>query len=101
MTKYWRSLDELNDPVAFKKSEIRLEVDAKRAVTQKAAGSSRRDFLKTFGFSVAAAAVVASCKRPVDKAIPYLVKPEEVTPGVANVITSYSIHYTKLYDVSR
>ncbi|MFV0593878.1 MAG: TAT-variant-translocated molybdopterin oxidoreductase [Draconibacterium sp.] len=88
MTKYWRSLDELNDPVAFKKSEIRLEVDAKRAVTQKAAGSSRRDFLKTFGFSVAAAAVVASCKRPVDKAIPYLVKPEEVTPGVANYYAS-------------
>ncbi|MCK3682655.1 TAT-variant-translocated molybdopterin oxidoreductase [Maribellus sp. YY47] len=88
MTKYWRSLEELNDPVAFKKSEIRLEVDAKRAVTQKAAGSSRRDFLKTFGFSVAAAAVVASCKRPVDKAIPYLVKPEEVTPGVANYYAS-------------
>ncbi len=88
MTKYWRSLDELNDPVAFKKSEIRLEVDAKRAVAQKAAGSSRRDFLKTFGFSVAAAAVVASCKRPVDKAIPYLVKPEEVTPGVANYYAS-------------
>ncbi len=88
MTKYWRSLDEFNDPVAFKKTEIRLEVDAKRAVAQKAAGSSRRDFLKTFGFSVAAAAVVASCKRPVDKAIPYLVKPEEVTPGVANYYAS-------------
>ena len=80
----WRSLDELNDPVAFKKSEIRLEVEAGRAVMKKAASSSRRDFLKTLGFSVATAAVVASCKRPVDKAIPYLVKPEEVTPGVAN-----------------
>jgi molybdopterin-containing oxidoreductase family iron-sulfur binding subunit len=88
MTKYWRSLDELNDPVEFKKNEIKLELDAKRAVLKKASGSSRRDFLKTFGFSVAAAAVVASCKRPVDKAIPYLLKPEEVTPGMANYYAS-------------
>lgn len=88
MTKYWRSLDELNDPVAFKKNEIRLEVDAGRAVMKKASSSSRRDFLKTLGFSVATAAVVASCKRPVDKAIPYLIKPEEVTPGVANYFAS-------------
>ncbi len=88
MTKYWRSLDELNNPVEFKQNEVKLELDAKRAVMKKASGSSRRDFLKTFGFSVAAAAVVASCKRPVDKAIPYLVKPEEVTPGMANYYAS-------------
>lgn len=88
MTQYWRSLDELNDPVDFKKNEMKLELDAKRAVISKSAGSSRRDFLKTLGFSVAAAAVVASCKRPVDKAIPYLVKPEEVTPGMANYYAS-------------
>jgi molybdopterin-containing oxidoreductase family iron-sulfur binding subunit len=55
---------------------------------EKASGSSRRDFLKTIGFRVAAATVVASCKRPVDKAIPYLVKPEEVTPGMANYYAS-------------
>ncbi|MEZ5105317.1 MAG: TAT-variant-translocated molybdopterin oxidoreductase [Draconibacterium sp.] len=88
MTKYWRSIDELKDPVVFKKNEIRLEVDAARAVQKKAAGSSRRDFLKTLGFSIGAAAVVASCKRPVNKAIPYLVKPEEVTPGMANYYAS-------------
>ncbi|WP_347839722.1 TAT-variant-translocated molybdopterin oxidoreductase [uncultured Draconibacterium sp.] len=88
MTKYWRSLEELNNPAEFKKNEIKLELDAKRAVLKKASGASRRDFLKTFGFSVAAAAVVASCKRPVDKAIPYLVKPEEVSPGMANYYAS-------------
>lgn len=88
MTKYWRSLEELNNPTEFRKNEIRLEHDAKRAVIKKASGSSRRDFLKAFGFSVATAAVVASCKRPVDKAIPYLVKPEEVTPGMANYYAS-------------
>ena len=87
MTKYWRSIEELQNPVEFKKSEIKLELDAKRAGMQKQS-ASRRDFLKALGFSVAGAAVVASCKRPVDKAIPYLVKPEEVTPGVANYYAS-------------
>ena len=88
MTKYWRSLEELNNPVEFKKNEVKLEIDAKRAVINKASGSSRRDFLKVLGFSVATAAVVASCKRPVNKAIPFLVKPEEVTPGMANYYAS-------------
>ncbi len=88
MTKYWRSIEELKDPVAFKNAEIKLEIDAKRAFIQNKPGTSRRDFLKTFGFSVAAAAVVASCTKPVNKAIPYLVKPEEVTPGMANYYAS-------------
>lgn len=84
MTKYWRSIEELKDPAEFKKAEIRLEVEASRAFYKKDAGSSRRDFLKFMGFSVATAAVVSSCKKPVNKAIPFLIKPEEVTPGMAN-----------------
>lgn len=87
MTKYWRSIDQLHDPEAFKTNEAKLELDAKRAGL-KEQKSSRRDFLKTLGFSVTAAAVVASCKRPVHKAIPYLVKPEEVSPGMANYYAS-------------
>ncbi|OGC91655.1 MAG: hypothetical protein A2W25_13220 [candidate division Zixibacteria bacterium RBG_16_53_22] len=44
---------------------------------------SRRGFLRIAGFTFAGA-VVAGCSRaPVEKAIPYLVKPEEITPGVA------------------
>ena len=46
-------------------------------------GASRRDFLKMFGFSVASAAVLSSCEKPVHKAIPYLIKPEETIPGKA------------------
>ena len=45
--------------------------------------SSRRDFLKTMGFSVSAAALAASCEIPVKKALPYVDKPEEITPGKA------------------
>jgi len=45
------------------------------------AAPGRRDFLKLLG--VGAAASLAACKRlPVEHAIPVLVAPEEVTPGV-------------------
>ncbi len=44
-------------------------------------GTSRRDFLKVLGFSFASAAVLASCKRPVQQALPYVIQPPEVTPG--------------------
>jgi molybdopterin-containing oxidoreductase family iron-sulfur binding subunit len=44
---------------------------------------NRRDFLKAAGFTFGAA-LIAGCKpAKVEKAIPFLVKPEEVTPGVA------------------
>ncbi len=52
------------------------------------ANASRRDFLKLFGFSIASAAVAASCEQPVRKAIPYLIKPETVTPGKADYYAS-------------
>lgn len=42
----------------------------------------RRSFLKLAGFTLAGTAL-AGCRRPVEKAIPLLVQPEEITPGVA------------------
>jgi Fe-S-cluster-containing dehydrogenase component/anaerobic selenocysteine-containing dehydrogenase len=45
--------------------------------------SSRRNFLKVFGFSFASAAIIAACKRPAHMAIPYIIQPPEVTPGKA------------------
>src|SRR5215467_10184368 len=48
------------------------------------AKTPRRDFLKYLGFSTAAAALAASCETPIKKVIPYLNKPEEIIPGVAN-----------------
>jgi Fe-S-cluster-containing dehydrogenase component len=44
-------------------------------------GTSRRDFLKILGFSFGSAAIMASCKRPVQKALPYVIQPPEITPG--------------------
>ena len=47
----------------------------------------RRDFLKIVGLSAGAAAA-AGCSDPVDKLIPYVIQPEEITPGIAVVYAS-------------
>lgn len=91
MKSYWRSLEELQDPKALRIQEAREEAKQKSLLYRTKGdndGASRRDFLKTLGFSLAAASLVASCKRPVEKAIPYLVKPEDITPGKANYYAS-------------
>jgi Fe-S-cluster-containing dehydrogenase component/anaerobic selenocysteine-containing dehydrogenase len=46
-------------------------------------GLRRRDFLTIMGASMAMASF-ACARRPVHKIIPYVVKPEEIVPGVAN-----------------
>jgi len=87
--KYWRGLPELNESPEFLKqhqSEFAepLPIDEfLNGEEEEKSGTSRRDFLKVMGFSTAAVAL-AACETPVNKAIPYVVKPEEVTPGVAN-----------------
>ena len=50
--------------------------------------TGRRDFLKLLGFGLGAATVAASCQIPVKKAIPYVTKPDEIVPGVANYFAS-------------
>lgn len=50
--------------------------------------TNRRDFLKYLGFGLGAATVAASCEIPVKRAIPYVVKPDEIVPGVATYYAS-------------
>lgn len=56
-------------------------------MTSSLAGN-RRDFLKFLGFGLGAATVAAGCDIPVKKAIPYVVKPDQIVPGVANYYAS-------------
>ncbi len=97
MEKYWRSLDEYKHG-PDKKAEKVVEEEQKNLVLDLAdekitsANASRRDFLKLVGFSFATAAITSSCEKPVQKAIPYLVKPEEITPGKS------SYYATSFYD---
>ena len=87
--KYWQTVGELNDSEGYKKlstDEFQedlpfAENDGKGLMDLK---SPRRDFLKYLGFSTAAATLAASCEMPVRKVVPYLNKPEELIPGVAN-----------------
>jgi len=91
--KYWRGLPELTESPEFlqqSKNEFAEPLPMDEFLNEegtKSNGTSRRDFLKVMGFSTAAVAL-AACETPVIKAIPYVVKPEEVTPGVANFYAS-------------
>ena len=99
--KYWQGFGEINDPENFKsrsEDEFREELpfegfDDKGLLDAK---SPRRDFLKYLGFSTAAAAIAASCKVPVRKAIPYANKPENLIPGEAKY---YATTYVQDGDV--
>ena len=86
--KYWKGVEELqNDPSFVKNAHNEfpeyLPVSANGSEADEISGTHRRDFLKLLGFGVAAA-TLAACEAPVKKAIPYLNKPEEVDPSVAN-----------------
>ena len=89
--QYWKGVEQLtNHPefVKYASKEFPQELPYNDGVLEKEeGGSSRRDFLKMMGFSVAAASL-AACEAPVRKAIPYLNKPEEINPGIPNYYAS-------------
>src|SRR6185437_4147853 len=91
--KYWRGLEELsNDPDFLKHAhnefpEFLPMKEANGNTVEAGSGTDRRDFLKLLGFGVAAASL-AACEAPVNKAIPYLNKPVDVDPGIANYYAS-------------
>ena len=75
MTKYWKSLDGNS-------------INNKEEKDNSKSSSNRRDFLKTFGFGLASTFVLTRCENAAHKAIPFLIKPEEVTPSMANYYAS-------------
>ena len=86
--KYWKGIEELDQTPDFMSSAFAefMPVKEKHETTDESV-APRRDFLKLMGFGVAAA-TLASCEKPVRKAIPYLVKPEEVDPTIPNFYAS-------------
>ncbi|AKD03563.1 TAT-variant-translocated molybdopterin oxidoreductase [Pontibacter korlensis] len=87
--KYWKGIEELENAPEFEKNAHNefpefLPVNEVEGGESSSNGKThRRDFLKLLGFSMAAVSL-ASCEAPVRKAIPYLNKPVDVEPGVAN-----------------
>jgi len=86
--RYWRGIEELTNSSEFVKNAHREFGDAPTADDKgeliiDGTNTVRRDFLKVLGFGVSAVAL-AACEAPIKKAIPYLNKPEDVEPTIAN-----------------
>lgn len=91
---YWQGVEVLDSTAEFQKhrhDEFAEELPLEEVLSDTVSSSlrsDRRSFLKMFGFGISAAALAACQDSPVKKAIPYLVKPETITPGVANYFAS-------------
>lgn len=84
--KHWNGLEDLaRTPEQMKSVEKEFEEELPVINYDSKFWNSatpRRDFLKYLGFSTLAATVAASCEMPVRHAIPFAIKPENITPGV-------------------
>ena len=88
--KYWKSVEELKDSSVVETLSKNEFVETTPTddflgdkETLETSSTSRRDFLKYVGFTTAAASL-AACEGPVVKSIPYVVKPDDIIPGVAD-----------------
>ena len=91
--KYWKGAEELQRSPEFLKTQKHefadaLPLDEVLSDDSIELNSNRRDFLKYFGFSVTAVALASCYRTPVRHAVPYLVKPNDVTPGLPNYYSS-------------
>ncbi|MEY3678384.1 MAG: hypothetical protein RI924_525 [Bacteroidota bacterium] len=91
--KYWKGLEELKQSPEFvekNKNEFAESLPIEEVLNE--AGLStvtpRRDFLKALGFGLGAVTLAACQPAPVHKSIPYLVKPDEIVPGIPNYYAS-------------
>lgn len=79
-TTYWKSLNELAQNEEYQKFEQREFSENASELTDQV---SRRSFLRVMGASVALAGF-ASCRKPVQKIIPYSRQPEDLILGEPN-----------------
>ncbi len=90
---YWKGIEELNKDPQFlqhKRNEFAEGIPLDDVFSEEDGGlnANRRDFLKYFGFGISAVALAACNKTPIKNAIPYIVKPENITPGIPNYYAS-------------
>jgi Fe-S-cluster-containing dehydrogenase component/anaerobic selenocysteine-containing dehydrogenase len=94
--KYWKTINEMGLP-SDKTAEI-VSQNQDSGVLEMLSddlnekSASRRNFLKWCGISFVSATVVSACENPVKKAIPYIIQPEQLTPGKA---TWYASSYAQ------
>src|SRR5437660_903206 len=76
--RYWRSLDEVARTKEFVEFLHREFPDG---ASEWLGGLDRRHFLKFMGASLALAGLTACTRQPVERIVPYVKQPEELTPG--------------------
>jgi MoCo/4Fe-4S cofactor protein with predicted Tat translocation signal len=91
--KYWKGLEEINKTPEFvekNKHEFAEPLPVEELLEGSGLNSvtPRRDFLKAMGFGIGAVSLAACNVAPIQKSIPYLIKPEEVTAGIPNYYAS-------------
>lgn len=83
----WVGVDQINNTEAYQQT-AQQEFQDDGSETMELGQANRRDFLKYLGFGLGAATLAASCEVPVKHAIPYVVKPDTIVPGVATYYAS-------------
>jgi molybdopterin-containing oxidoreductase family iron-sulfur binding subunit len=84
---YWKGLEQLENTSDFQQRSEKEFPEYLPINGNEEGDPTRRDFLKMMGFGMAAVSL-AACEAPVRKAIPYVNKPVDVDPGVANYYAS-------------
>jgi len=87
---YWKGIEQLANSPEFVK-HAHHEFGQQPEPEEEDPGHSRRDFLKMMGFGMSAAAL-AACEAPIRKAIPYVNKPVDIDPSIANYYASSYIN---------
>jgi molybdopterin-containing oxidoreductase family iron-sulfur binding subunit len=86
---YWKGIEQLaNHPDFVKHAHNEFPAQPE---PDEDPGHSRRDFLKMMGFGVSAAAL-AACEAPIRNVIPYVNKPVDIDPSIANYYASTYIN---------
>ncbi|MFA6233107.1 MAG: TAT-variant-translocated molybdopterin oxidoreductase [Bacteroidota bacterium] len=87
---YWKSFKELgNDPAVLEQLKHEFPADYDEPVSG-ASSLTRRTFI---GLMAASAALAATgCRRPEQNIVPYVKKPEYLTPGIANYFATAFTH---------
>ncbi len=91
--RYWRSLDNLAETPEFKKIVEREFPEGASTLNDPV---SRRKFMGIMGASMALAGL-ASCRRPVQKIVPYVVPPENLVPGMPQYYATSMPHGLSSY----
>ena len=75
---YWKSIEEFRNPKPFAEAAKNEFADD---ILEAPSKMSRKKFLSIMGASIALASL-SSCRKPIQKIIPYVNAPEEMIPGV-------------------